>query len=336
VRRCGYEADRVTAVVLTPHRGRATSASVHIVIVNWNTGDYLRDCLASIARSDRTGIAIARVTIVDNASSDESAERLGDLDVPLEIIRNDENVGFAAACNQGAAGSTADYLLFLNPDTRLYPKTLATVTRFMESTKGAEIGICGVNIVDGNGRSDISCSRFPDLRVCIGKMTGLDAVFPELFPGHHLKPAELRESRFVDQPIGAFYFVRRELFACLGGFDTRYFMYFEEVDFALRARAQGARSYFLKEATAFHAGNVSSDQVGDIRLYHSLRSRILFARRHWTPLQANLLIALTLTLEPAARLVKAALRRRGSDAHSVAAAYRSLVADLLGGRMQLR
>jgi len=217
---------------------RAMNCSLDIIIVNWNAGDHLRDCLASIART-RTGPELRRVTVVDNASSDGSLYGLEDLSVPLEIIRNDKNVGFAAACNQGAATSTADYLLFLNPDTRLFPNTLETVAHFMESERAAGIGICGVQVVDSAGRPGISCAPFPTLRAFFGRMTGLHIVLPRLFPSYHHTPAELSQSRLVDQVIGAFYFVRRDLFTRLGGFDERYFLYFEEVDFAPRGGARG-------------------------------------------------------------------------------------------------
>ena len=306
------------------------SSSVHIVIVNWNTGDHLRECLASISKGSSTEVTIARVTVVDNASVDGSADGAADVPFPLEVVRNDANVGFAAACNQGAAESTADYLLFLNPDTQLFPETLITVTRFMESPESRGIGICGAQSVDAHGRPMSSCSRLPTPGILFGKMTGLHRVLPSLFPSHHLAPGELYESQIVDQVIGAFYFVRRELFDELGGFDERYFMYFEDVDFALRARQRGDRSYFLADARVFHAGNVSSSQVRDARLYYSLRSRFLFLYRHWPRSQARLVVALTFTVELGARLFSAGLRRSRSDISATADAYRRLLRDLVG------
>lgn len=304
------------------------SGSIHIVIVNWNTGRYLEECLESITHAERAEVTIARVTVVDNASSDESAKGLDDFPLPLELVYNSRNVGFAAASNQGAADSTGDYLLFLNPDTRLFPDTLATVTAFMDSEQAAHIGICGVQVVDGDGDPAISCARFPTLRVLVGEMTGLHLVLPRLFPGHQLTSAETAHSELVDQIIGAFYFVRRDLFARLGGFDERYFLYFEEVDFALRARQQGIRSYFLKEAEVFHAENVSSNQVRGPRLHHSLRSRFLFAYQHWPRWQAHVLVALTFTVELTARLTKAALHRSGPDIVATALGYGKLLGDL--------
>src|SRR5262245_15617331 len=97
--------------------------TIHIVIVNWNSGRQLQECLASFEAIANDDVSLAHVTVVDNASTDGSAAGLT-CAVPLGIIRNAENRGFAAACNQGAAGVEADFLLFLNPDTRLMPGAL--------------------------------------------------------------------------------------------------------------------------------------------------------------------------------------------------------------------
>lgn len=300
--------------------------SLDIVIVNWNAGRWLRDCLESLAACDEGDIA--RVTVVDNASADGSADGLDGLGLPLETIRNSRNVGFAAACNQGAATGASDYLLFLNPDTRLFPDTLGTVVRFMSSAGGAGVGICGVEILDAAGRPTISCSRFPTLRIVFGRMTGLDRLAPRLLPSQHMAPAELAVSRPVDQVIGAFYLVRRHLFTAAGGFDERYFMYFEDVDLALRLRRLGASSYFLKEARAVHVGNVSSKQVRDLRLYYSLRSRLLFARQHWSRRQANVLLALAIAVELPIRLVRALAAGDRAAFVNTIRGYRRFLAEL--------
>ena len=302
------------------------SASVHVVVVNWNTGTYLRECLESIARSRLDGVELARVTVVDNDSSDGSADDLGGMPLPLELIHNRHNAGFGAACNQGAEGSTADHLLFLNPDTRLLEDTLATVVRFMDGPDAAGVGICGARVVDETGAPAISCARFPTLRIAVGKMTGLDRVAPRVFPTHHLRPAELDRSRPVDQVIGAFFLIRRELFKRLRGFDPRYFLYYEEVDLSLRARHCGARSYHLREAEVVHAENVSSSRDPAARLYHSQRSRLLYARAHWPRSHALALLVLTFTVEPIARLA-----RDPAAARETLSAGRRLAGELLRG-----
>jgi N-acetylglucosaminyl-diphospho-decaprenol L-rhamnosyltransferase len=104
-------------------------ASIDIIIVNWNSGLRLRQCLDSMQNGSRAGFDLTRVVVIDNASSYRSASHLDLCELPLEVIRNDVNRGFAAACNQGARLSTADYLLFLNPDVRLrWPTPLARVS----------------------------------------------------------------------------------------------------------------------------------------------------------------------------------------------------------------
>lgn len=304
----------------------STLGSIQIVIVNWNTGDFLRRCLRSIVpAAARSDVDLVGVIVIDNASVDGSAVELGDLDLPLTVVCNRTNVGFAAACDQGAAKSEADYLLFLNPDTELDPETLALVTAFMDEPANERVGICGAQVVDPGGAPTISCSRFPTLRVMFGKMTGLSRLLPRWFPEHHLRPEETRASGFVDQVIGAFFFVRRSLFEALEGFDTRYFIYYEEVDLSLRARERGFGSYFLREARVIHHGRVSADQAIDLRLYHSLHSRSLYARRHWPRQQAALLVVLTFAVELPARLLVGLLGGRLSEVRATASAYRRLL-----------
>jgi len=302
------------------------TSSVEVVIVNWNTGECLRACLASLAAGRRD--MLQRLTVVDNGSADHSAAELDTAALPLRVLRNRDNVGFAAGCNQGAAGATATYILFLNPDTRVFADALDRMVRFMDSPAATEIGICGAQIVDGEGRPGISCARFPTLRILFGKMTRLDRLLPGVFPGHHLSPAETDQSRVVDQVIGAAFLVRRDLFEQLGGFDERYFLYFEEVDFALRAHQLGAESYFLKDARVFHAEGRSSSNRPDLRLYHSLRSRLLFANRHWPRWQCLALVALTLMIELPARLVRDGMHGDRRNLAATLAGSRRLISEL--------
>ena len=308
-----------------------TRPTVHIVIVNWNTGMHLGVCIRSIEAAAAEDLRIRAVTVVDNASHDGSIDSVESAVLPLEIVRNSRNVGFAAGCNQGAGRSDADYVLFLNPDTQLRPETLSKVVRFMESDSAAGVGICGAFVVRPDGSPAISCSRFPTLRTFVGAMTGLDGRFPRLFPPHHLLPSETPTSRPVDQVIGAFFFVRGHLYTRLGGFDERFFVYFEDVDFSLRARQCGFGSYFLREAQVVHLENVSSNQVPSERLLYSLRSRLLYARLHWSRSGAWLLTGLTLVLELPARVVTAALRRDKAAVRSTLRGYLGLVSWIRRG-----
>jgi N-acetylglucosaminyl-diphospho-decaprenol L-rhamnosyltransferase len=142
----------------------STPPAVDIVIVNWNIGRPLRDCVAALAGARHQCYSLGQVIVVDNASSDGSATDLHAAGLPLSVIRNADNRGFAAACNQGAARCSADYLLFLNPDTTVLGETLAKTVACMARSESARIGIIGVQLLDRNGEIARSCARFPTTR----------------------------------------------------------------------------------------------------------------------------------------------------------------------------
>jgi GT2 family glycosyltransferase len=285
-------------------------STIDIIIVNWNSGPLLRECLESIAAAEKEPFALDRVIVVDNASRDGSAERLEGLKLPLTVIRNAENRGFGAACNQGASDSRADYLLFLNPDIRLFKDSLKKPLAFLQAPENVGIGICGIQLVDAASRISRSCARFPTPTRFFSQIFGLDRMFPHLFPNHFMIEWDHRESREdVDQVMGAFFLVRRPLFIVLGGFDERFFVYFEDLDFAYRMRKAGWRSFYLAEAKAYHKGGGTTEQVRSRRLLYHRSSRILYGFKHFDRTTACILMLLTLFVEPLTRLIWATARR---------------------------
>ena len=122
--------------------------SLSIIIVNWNSGEQIRDCILSIGVANQDDFVINEVFVIDNASSDESWLGLEQLGTSVRLIRNVENRGFGTACNQGAALATGDYFLFLNPDTRLFENSLGIPISFMSQSCNSSIGICGIRMVD--------------------------------------------------------------------------------------------------------------------------------------------------------------------------------------------
>ena len=282
--------------------------SLDIIIVNWNAGRQLWECLESIVSANGEGFDLTRVVVVDNASTDGSIEGLENLGLPLTIIRNAENRGFGAACNQGSEGSQADYLLFLNPDIRLFPGSLWKPINFMQQPGHEHIGICGVSHVDEAGRMTTSCARFPTLKLMFGEMTGLYMLFPKVFPRHFLAENECNRSMEVDQIMGAFFLVRKSVFDSLNGFDERFFVYFEEVDFSLRAKQKGFTSYYLSDVSIFHKGGGTTEQVKLLRLFYSLRSKILYGLKNFNFSQALSLIFLTFSIELIARILRSVIK----------------------------
>ena len=282
--------------------------SLHVVIVNWNSGAQLRECLGSFAAVADDAVTLARVTVVDNASTDGSCDELGARaheTLPLTLVRNDVNLGFAMACNQGAAAATADFLLFLNPDTRLMPGSLERPARYLGSPHHEAVGIVGIQLIDTDGKVARNTARAPTARQMIGNSLGLDRVLPGWFPRHFVTEWPHDETRVVDQVMGAFFFVRRTVFGELGGFDERFFVYYEDLDFALRARARGWNSVYLASAQAFHRGQGTTHAATERRTFYFARSKLLFARKFFSAGAALAVMAVTLTLEPVARMVAA-------------------------------
>jgi N-acetylglucosaminyl-diphospho-decaprenol L-rhamnosyltransferase len=285
--------------------------SLDIIIVNWNSGQQLRDCLESIIKVNRDSYELSRVAVVDNASQDGSADGFEGINLPLTTIRNKVNRGYAAACNQGASGSNADYLLFLNPDTRLFKDSLSKPLAFMAYPHNRNIGISGIQLINEKNEISRSCARFPTLRQSFSKMLGLDLIFPSFFLSHFMKEWDHRKSMAVEQIMGAFFLVRRSLFESLRGFDERFFVYYEEVDFSLRARKKGSYSFYLAEVQAYHKGGGSSENIRAKRLFYSLRSRILYSYKHFDFLSASIFTLCTVAIEPIARLGFSALKLSG-------------------------
>lgn len=295
-----------------------------VVVVNWNTGEQLRACLGSIAGADRRGFELRRVVVVDNASDDGSAGRLEREGLPLALVPNERNRGFAAACNQGASGSEADYILFLNPDTRLSAGSLAHAVSYLDLPENRAVGLAGVRLVDESGNTAPSCSRFPTLAALLSKSLGLHRLSARLFPTYALPLREHERDRDVDCVMGAFFLVRRTAFEALGGFDERFFVYFEETDFARRMRSRGWTCRYLAGASVYHRGGGASEQAGAERLFYAAASRILYARKHFGPLAAGAFLASALTLEPAFRIIASVLPRAGGSPRDTARAYSML------------
>ncbi len=291
---------------------------VDIVIVNWNSGRLLYECLKSI-RTSRDISLIKRITVVDNASTDGSADCLEMPGLTIELVRNGRNAGFAAACNLGASRGSADYVLFLNPDIRLFDGSLEKPIAFMESPEGADIGIVGIQLVGDRGEILRSCSRFPTPGALFMRSLGIGILFPRL--GSLMADWDHGDSRFVDQVMGAFFLIRRGLFERLGGFDERFFVYYEDVDLSFRARESGWHSFYLTETRAYHKGRGTTEQAKAERLFYSLRSRVLYVFKHFSRPAACAVLFGVLFAEPIARLLYGALGRSNTEIGEVLRGY---------------
>ncbi len=274
-----------------------------IVIVNWNSGSQLLDAVSSIA--DHHSGCVGSVIIVDNDSTDSSLidveSAANTLPFRLQIVRNDRNMGFGSACNQGATLCSCEFILFLNPDTRLFAGSLTKPLEFMRRPGNDQVGITGIQLIDERDEIARSCSRFPTLSIFLAQALGLNRIPQFRLWSQAMGEWDHKETRKVDQVIGAYFLVRRSLFHALGGFDERFFVYFEEVDFARRARTAGSTSLYVAEAQAFHAGGGTSHRVKAHRMFYALRSRLLYGFKHFPRWKAWALVFVTLAVEPLTR-----------------------------------
>lgn len=292
------------------------SPIVSVVIVNWNAGRQLLECINSVNQYGAP--LVSEIIVVDNGSVDAS-ETLVERSPNVKLLKAGENLGFGKACNRGAQHATSEYLLFLNPDAALFADTLPKVLAYMQDPANSMVGICGVQLLDEAGHVSRSCARFPSPLGFMAHALGLDRLVPRL--GHFMAEWDHAQTRQVDHVIGAFFLVRRDLFEALEGFDERFFVYLEDLDFSFRAYMAGWRSVYLAGAQAFHAGGGTSNQVKARRLFYSLRSRLLYSFKHFSRIGAFGVLAATLLLEPLSRSALALLRRSLSSLKETWAAY---------------
>jgi GT2 family glycosyltransferase len=303
---------------------------VSIILVNWNSGGQLRDTVSSIYEYGSQ--YVKDIVVVDNNSHDQSLALIESLvnkdSSKLKIIRNKENRGFGAACNQGAAFCKSEYLLFLNPDARLYQSSLSVPINFMSAPENSNVGICGVQLIDETGGVARSSSRFPAVHLFLAQAMGINRLMHLRHLSHTMEEWAHDSVRQVDQVIGAYFFIRRDLFNQLNGFDEQFFVYYEEVDVAYRAAKLGFKSIYLSSAQAFHAGGGTSFQIKALRLFYLLRSRLLFGLKHFGLLRIFALFVITVLIEPVARLILALICGGMDDVRNTWHAYVMLIKAL--------
>lgn len=298
---------------------------ISIVIVNWNGEDIIGRTVSSVINC-RLEYKDLEVIVVDNNSSDGSLNILNKYANNIKIIQSDANLGFAGGCNLGASHAKGRYLLFLNPDTEISHSALIKSKEFMESDQGKDVGILGIQLIDEYGKISRSCARFPKAYMFFFQNIGIDRIWPSL--GHTMKEWDHKDSRYVDQVIGAYFFVRSDLFKKLGGFDIDYFVYFEEVDFSLRALGMGFRSYYMANISAIHSGEGTTQKVKAHRLFYSLRSRLIYAEKHFNIIGRIGNNINTLIIEPLSRSMFLGVSGRSDEIKYVWRGYKMLYSDL--------
>lgn len=250
-----------------------TNVHVSVVIVNYRTGALACAAIESLA-GERAAFGAFDVTIVDNASGDDSIERLrGRIERDgfsswVRLIESQRNVGFAGGNNLAlrsalAAPPAANYFLLLNPDAEVRPGAVRKLVEFLEVRRGA--GIAGPRTEIGVGNVRGTAFRYHGVRSEFCQAVHL-ALADRLFRRHVLAPPAATSPHPTDWISGGCMLIRRRTLEETGLFDDRFFLYYEETDFCRRARAQGWQCWFVPEAEVIHHAGAATGITGDTAL----------------------------------------------------------------------
>ena len=285
-----------------------------IVIVSWNVREDLRECLQSLLREEGSRLESGEIEIivVDNASTDGTAEMVN-LELPrVKLLVNSQNLGYTKANNIGINHSRGKYILLLNPDTIVHQGALQALIDCAESHP--EAGIIGAKLLNPDGSVQRSARSFPDIGAGLFRNTFLGRLFPNnpFVRRYLLADFGYDEVREVDWVSGAAMLVRRDLIERIGGLDERFWAYCEDVDLCWRTWQAGYKVLFCPNAVITHKVGRSSDQRLVPSLIQHHKSMWLFYLknyRHRYPLILFPLIGLGILIRLAGALLKVASHR---------------------------
>lgn len=246
-----------------------------IVIVSYNVREYLQACLSSIYRwpPDRP----FELIVVDNVSSDGSADAVRASFPQVRLFESSENAGFAHGNNRGTQESAGRCVLFLNPDTEVREGTLTGLVQFADTHPEAAAYTC--RLVNPDGGLQMSCFRFPNLKMAF---FGFFPLVPMDSLANGRYPSETFDREFQPEHVlGACLMIRRDALNALGGWDGRYFMYFEETDLCYRLRRSGQTVLYTPACTVVHHGGRSTAAVHEKMSVAFYCSQSYFYRRHY-------------------------------------------------------
>jgi GT2 family glycosyltransferase len=246
-----------------------------IITVNWNSENYLRECIPSICRW--TSEVSYEVIVVDNASPSGRVDSLKERFPEIKLIKSSKNLGFSGANNLGFRHSTGDYVLFLNPDTKLNSPAIDIMMRQMKGLPDA--GIVGCKLLDADLSVQMSSiMKFPSIWNTILQVEYLRVRWPKLW-GIGVLFSASAEPAEVEAISGACMLLRREVFQQLGMFSEEYFMYSEDIDLCYQTIRAGLKNYHLGSATIVHFGGKSSPRAWQTAM--KTRAELHFCQKNY-------------------------------------------------------
>lgn len=247
---------------------------VSIVVVSWNVIDDLDRCLASL--DEHLGSTRAQIIVVDNDSADGTCQMVRERYPHVELIANNDNRGFAAACNQGIEVARGRYVLMLNPDTIVLDDVIPRTIEWADEHE--DVAVVGCQVLDGPESIQRTCFRFPSAVDMLLWVTGIRALAPK---SNLLGRAAYGDwgrdgERDVDVVSGMYMLVRDTAIAEVGQMDEAYFVFAEEADWCWRFKAAGWRCVFAPVGRIMHVegGSKSTNQVS-LRMYVQMQKNLL-------------------------------------------------------------
>lgn len=279
------------------------SIMLSIVIVTYNSAEYLIQCLESVFASNPK--SSFEIIVIDNASYDNTYNTVSPMYPNVTFINNESNNGFAYANNQGIAVSKGKYILLLNPDTLIIDNAFDVMIDFMESTLDA--GACGCKVLNDDGSLQPSIFGFPTLLKEVGHLFRLDRMawlykilksskIACKIAGNKLSVVNASDSIIeVDYLLGACLMLRKSAIETVGPLDDKIFMYIEDTEICHRLSINGYGVYYVPEGKIIHFGGKSSETNDQRMLYEYTKSRLYFYRKCYGNLKTLLFKIILIT-----------------------------------------
>ncbi|MFV8366111.1 glycosyltransferase family 2 protein [Flavobacterium sp. XS1P27] len=226
-----------------------------VIILNYNVRYFLEQCVLSVQSALET--IDGEIIVIDNNSSDESCEMMKQRFPNVKLIQNNENLGFPKGNNIGVSQAQGKYICILNPDTVVAEDTFVKILNFVTSSavEKNNLGILGCKLIDGAGNFLPESKRsIPTPWVAFTKVTGLYKLVSKfrIFGKYYAQYLSENQTGKVDILVGAFMFMRRDLYLEVGGFDEDCFMYSDDIDLSYRVLKEGKSNYYFHETTVIH------------------------------------------------------------------------------------
>lgn len=265
-------------VAFQPSGPVACSARLSVCIVAYNNEDTIGGCLRAVRKA--CDAFEAEVIVVDNASRDGTAAVVAQFGPGVALSRASRNLGFAAACNRALQRARGEFVLFLNPDTEPTPDSLSSMLDYMAKHPG--VGLLGCVLREPRGKHQRSVRDFPTFGSAFHQFTILRllAVCKQEYLRYRMRDFDYARTTPVGAVMGAAILARRDVLQQVGGFDERFFMYYEDVDLCKSIWNAGLKVVYFADATILHLGGHSARQSRRLVLCERLRSLMKYFAKH--------------------------------------------------------